>query len=55
MSRGAIAGEALPNSIGYLSGWISDPQALKPGNLMPPLTLSPAELTAIRSWLVTLQ
>jgi cytochrome c oxidase subunit 2 len=54
MGRGAIAAETLPNTIGYLSGWISDPQALKPGNLMPTLTLSPQELTAIRSFLATL-
>jgi cytochrome c oxidase subunit 2 len=55
MSRGGIAAETLPNTMGYLSGWISDPQAMKPGNLMPTLTLSPQELTEIRSFLATLQ
>lgn len=55
MSRGALAADTMPNTPGYLSGWISDPQAMKPGNLMPTLTLSAQELTDIRSFLATLQ
>jgi cytochrome c oxidase subunit 2 len=55
MSRRALAAETLPNTIGYLSGWLSDPQALKPGSLMPTLSLSPRELDSIRSFLVTLK
>jgi cytochrome c oxidase subunit II len=54
MSRGAIAANTLPNTIGYLAGWIANPQAMKPGNLMPTLTLSGRELTDIRSYLETL-
>jgi cytochrome c oxidase subunit II len=55
MSRGGIAAETLPNTMGYLSAWISDPQAIKPGNLMPTLTISPQQLTALRSYMETLQ
>jgi cytochrome c oxidase subunit 2 len=55
MDRKTIAAATVPNTPGYLSGWISDPQQLKPGNLMPTLTLSAQELTAVRSFLQTLQ
>lgn len=55
MTRQGLAAETLPNTIGYLSGWISDPQRIKPGNLMPTLALSAAQLTAIRSFMQTLQ
>jgi len=54
MSRKTIASGALPNNIGTLSGWIANPQALKPGTLMPTLYLSGPELTDIRSYLATL-
>jgi cytochrome c oxidase subunit 2 len=54
MSRGSIAADTLPNNVAYLSGWIANPQAMKPGNLMPTLTLSPPVLTAIRAYLLTL-
>ncbi|HZU89343.1 MAG TPA: cytochrome c oxidase subunit II, partial [Stellaceae bacterium] len=55
MSRSTIAAGTLPNTIGYLSGWISDPQHVKPGNLMPELDLSGPQLTAIRNFLETLK
>jgi cytochrome c oxidase subunit 2 len=55
MQRHSIAAATLPNSIGALSGWISDPQHIKPGNLMPTLNLSGAELNSLRSFLLTLQ
>jgi cytochrome c oxidase subunit 2 len=55
MERRSIAAATLPNSIGALSGWISDPQHIKPGNLMPVLNLSGAELNSLRSFLLTLQ
>jgi heme/copper-type cytochrome/quinol oxidase subunit 2 len=55
MTRQGLAAETLPNTIGYLSGWISDPQRINPGNLMPTLALSAAQLTAIRSFMQTLQ
>jgi cytochrome c oxidase subunit II len=55
MERKTIAAATLPNAIGYLAGWISDPQHVKPGNLMPRLTISPAELTQLLSFLETLR
>ena len=55
MSRTTIAAGELPNNPGYLSGWIADPQGLKPGSLMPDPELSGPELASIRSFLVTLK
>jgi cytochrome c oxidase subunit II len=55
MSRDTIAAGALPNTIGNLSGWIADPQAIKPGTRMPNLYLSGPELQNIRTYLATLE
>lgn len=55
MQRHTIAAGTLPNSIGALSGWISNPQHIKPGNFMPTLDLSGVELNKLRSFLETLQ
>ena len=55
MSRATIAGGELPNNPGYLSGWIANPQNLKPGALMPNPELSGPDLASIRSFLVTLK
>ncbi len=46
---------SLPNNPGYLSGWIANPQNLKPGSLMPNPELSGPDLASIRSFLVTLK
>jgi cytochrome c oxidase subunit II len=54
MSRTTIAAGMLPNTIGHLSGWIANPDALKPGTPMPTPDVSGPELEAIRSYLVTL-
>jgi cytochrome c oxidase subunit II len=51
MSRQTIAAATLPNRIAYLSGWIADPQRIKPGNLMPRLDISGPELAQIRDFL----
>ena len=53
-SRSTIAAATLPNTIGHLSGWIADPQGVKPGNLMPRLDLMGTELDAIRTYLLSL-
>ena len=45
----------LPNNPGYLSGWIADPQSIKPGALMPNLDISGPDLANIRSFLLTLK
>ncbi|HEX7969078.1 MAG TPA: c-type cytochrome, partial [Stellaceae bacterium] len=55
MERQTVAAGTLPNTIGYLSGWISNPQHIKPGNYMPTLTLSGPELNDIRTFLAALK
>ena len=55
MSRRTIAAGTLPNTIGSLSGWIANPQAIKPGNRMPVLYLSGPDLETLRSFLITLK
>jgi cytochrome c oxidase subunit 2 len=55
MSRTTIAAGELPNNPGFLSGWIANPQNLKPGSLMPDPELSGPDLASIRSFLVTLK
>jgi cytochrome c oxidase subunit 2 len=54
MSRGTLAAGTLPNTPGHLAGWIADPQGVKPGNHMPQIDMSGADLNAIRSFLQTL-
>lgn len=54
MTRMTIASGTLPNTIGYLSGWIAEPQHLKPGNYMPDLDLTGPQLNRIRAFLETL-
>jgi cytochrome c oxidase subunit 2 len=54
MSRETIAAGMLPNDAGHLSGWIANPQTLKPGSHMPNLDLSGPELASIRDYLLTL-
>jgi cytochrome c oxidase subunit II len=55
MSRQTIAAATLPNRLAYLSGWIADPQRIKPGNLMPTLEISGPELEQIRGFLTMLK
>lgn len=55
MSRTTIAAGTLPNTPGYLSGWIADPQHIKPGNMMPILDLTGPQLAAIREYVETLK
>lgn len=55
MSRTTIASNTLPNRVGFLSGWIADPQHVKPGAKMPDLDLSGTELASIRTYLLTLK
>ena len=55
MSRHIIAAGILPNTIANLSGWIANPQAVKPGTRMPVLYLSGPELESVRGYLETLR
>lgn len=54
-SRMTIAGGVLENTRGNLAGWIANSQAIKPGNDMPVMTLSPRELQALVAYLETLK
>jgi len=54
MQRRTIASGSLPNDAATLASWITDPQALKPGNRMPAVALSPDERGRIVAWLRTL-
>lgn len=54
-SRGWIGAGALPNEPTALANWIRDPQAFKPGNLMPPHSLPGEDLNALVAYLETLR
>jgi cytochrome c oxidase subunit 2 len=54
-SRSTIAAGTVPNTPGYLAGWISDPQHVKPGNRMPPTGLTGEDLQAVLAYLETLK
>ncbi|MGI9034116.1 MAG: cytochrome c oxidase subunit II [Acidimicrobiales bacterium] len=46
-----IGSLTIPNTPANLAHWITDPQGVKPGNLMPPTNLSPTDLAAITAYL----
>src|SRR3954453_7815393 len=54
-SRENIAAGTLPNNIGNLAGWITNPQAIKPGNQMPPNPMNSEDLQALLAYLQTLR
>lgn len=54
MGRTTIGAGTLPNTVGDLSGWIADPQDIKPGAYMPRLGLTGPDLQRIREFLLTL-
>lgn len=54
-SRRTIGAGILPNTRGYLAGWIIDAQSIKPGNKMPPMYLSSEALDALLFYLESLQ
>jgi len=53
-SRQYLAAGTLNNVTGNLSAWIVDSQQFKPGNLMPPMPLQPADLLDITGYLQSL-
>ena len=53
-SRLSLAAATIPNSRGYLAGWILDPQHIKPGNKMPATNLSGPDLQALLDYLGSL-
>jgi cytochrome c oxidase subunit 2 len=54
-SRRTLGAAIMPNNAGNLSGWIADPQHIKPGNLMPDSPLTGEELQALLAYMQTLQ
>ena len=55
-SRRTLGAGILPNNQGTLGGWISDSQAIKPGNRMPAYpVLSGEDLRAVSAWLDSLE
>ena len=55
MSRATIASGAAANTPENLRLWIQDPDAIKPGSLMPAMKLSDADLDAVVSYMETLR
>jgi cytochrome c oxidase subunit 2 len=54
-SRKALAAATIPNSRGYLAGWILDPQHVKPGNKMPGTNLDGEQLQELLDYLESLK
>jgi cytochrome c oxidase subunit 2 len=55
MSRDTIAAGATPNTPQNLRLWIRDPEAIKPGSLMPAMELNDQDLDALTAYLETLR
>jgi cytochrome c oxidase subunit II len=55
MSRSTIASGAVENTPANLRLWIQNPDAIKPGSLMPAMKLSDADLDAVTAYLETLR
>jgi cytochrome c oxidase subunit II len=53
--RRTLAAGTLPNTRGNLAGWITNPQAFKPGAKVPPSRLSAPDLQALLAYLETLR
>jgi cytochrome c oxidase subunit II len=54
-TRGTIAAGTLPNRRGHLAGWIADPQQIKPGSRMPPISVQGEDLQHLLTYLETLK
>ena len=54
-NRQTLAAGALPMDAGHLGGWIANAQTIKPGNLMPPVPLTPDELRSLIDYLGSLR
>ncbi len=55
MSRVTIASGAAENTKATLRQWIKDPDAIKPGCLMPAMQMSEQEIDAVTAYLMTLR
>ncbi len=54
-SRHYLAAGTAPNTPGYLAGWITDTQHMKPGNRMPPINLEPRDMQSLLDYLESLK
>src|SRR5207245_3184795 len=54
-SRQTLAANTIPNAEADLAEWIRDPQHVKPGNRMPAVDLSSAEVDAVVAYLRSLR
>ncbi|MGH7718614.1 MAG: cytochrome c oxidase subunit II [Gemmatimonadaceae bacterium] len=54
-SRRTLAAATLPNTPGHLAGWITNPQAIKPGSFMPRVPLSAEQLALVLQYLGSLR
>lgn len=54
-ARRSIAAGTLAMTRGNLQGWIAQPQAIKPGTLMPSVPLSPGDADALSAYLGALR
>ena len=50
-SRATLAAATIPNDPASLAAWLRDPQHVKPGNRMPDLELSAADVSALVAYL----
>jgi cytochrome c oxidase subunit 2 len=55
MSRATIASGAAENTPENLRVWLRDPDAIKPGSLMPAMKVADAELDALVRYMQSLQ
>jgi cytochrome c oxidase subunit 2 len=55
MSRATLVAGVAKNTPDNLRAWIADPDALKPGALMPAMKLSPGDLDRLIAYLLTLR
>jgi cytochrome c oxidase subunit 2 len=54
-SRISLGAGMFEMNRGTLAGWIANSQGMKPGNLMPPIKMSPEDLQAVVAYLETLK
>jgi cytochrome c oxidase subunit 2 len=54
-SRRSIAAGTFPNTAGNLSGWIVNPQSIKPGNHMATIAVKPDDLQPLAEYLESLK
>ncbi len=54
-SRKLFAGAVFDTNVEHLKNWLANPQAMKPGTLMPNLNLSQADIDALAAYLISLK